>query len=174
MSVCVSVYLSLCLGYKFWLIWHRNFIFDMVLHPDHLEIKVIRSNYKCLAFYWQAGRGPSTERHSGTACGIIRNINETSSQSVQSVLLKPIMVLRVVQLGNLPGEVHCISNFNLRKSCNRTEFLWPTLNIVGRSTNNFDLRKMEIKCWKAPMYFFYYSYFIWEITRRIQTTFVKI
>ena len=35
------------------------------LDQGHLKVKVIlKSNWKCLTFYWQAGGGPSTERHS--------------------------------------------------------------------------------------------------------------
>ena len=38
-----------------WLVWGQG----------HTKVKVIpRSNCKCLAFYWQAGGGPLTERHS--------------------------------------------------------------------------------------------------------------
>ena len=36
LCVCVSVCLCVCLGYNFWTSWHRNFIFGMVLHLDHI------------------------------------------------------------------------------------------------------------------------------------------
>ena len=35
MCVCVFV----CLGYNFWNSWHRNFIFGMVLHLDHIWVR---------------------------------------------------------------------------------------------------------------------------------------
>ena len=51
-------------GHQFnfvWLAWGQG-------HQQgqgHTKVKVIpRSNFKCLTFYWQAGGGPSTERHS--------------------------------------------------------------------------------------------------------------
>ena len=38
-SSCVCVCLSLCLGYNFWMSWHKNFIFGMVVHLDHIQVK---------------------------------------------------------------------------------------------------------------------------------------
>ena len=37
--VCLSVCLSVCSGYNFWTSWHRNFIFGMALHLDHIKVK---------------------------------------------------------------------------------------------------------------------------------------
>ena len=36
LCVCVCVCVSVCLGYNFWTSWHRNFIFGMMVHLDHI------------------------------------------------------------------------------------------------------------------------------------------
>ena len=40
LSVClsVSVYACVCLGYKFWNAWPRNFIFGLIIHLDHIWV----------------------------------------------------------------------------------------------------------------------------------------
>ena len=39
LSVCLSVCVPVCTGYNFWTPWHRNFIFGMQLHLDHIYVK---------------------------------------------------------------------------------------------------------------------------------------
>ena len=34
--VCLSVCLCVCSGYNFWTIWHRNFIFGVMVHLDNI------------------------------------------------------------------------------------------------------------------------------------------
>ena len=38
-KVMFSYCLCVCLGYNFWIPWHRNFIFDMVVHLDNIYVK---------------------------------------------------------------------------------------------------------------------------------------
>ena len=39
LCLCVCVCVSICSGYNFLMGWHRNFIFGMVLHLDHIYVR---------------------------------------------------------------------------------------------------------------------------------------
>ena len=38
-SVCLSIHVSVCSGYNYWTVSHRNFIFGMEVYRDHIYIK---------------------------------------------------------------------------------------------------------------------------------------
>ena len=51
-------------------IWLNEHQFNLVYM--NLVSVILRSNCKCLTFYWQVGGGHSTERHSSSPCYLLQ------------------------------------------------------------------------------------------------------
>ena len=118
--VCPFVCLSVCTDYNFWMLWHRNFIFGMVVHLDHAhekhEKRNVSSEIYTFVLSWLRKTMGLTQTHTDEGVVLILKMCGTSKFSSQSPdVLELVAVLLI--LSN--SQLHHLASIQ----CNQWDFL---------------------------------------------------